>query len=483
MPSRPSGVLRSQVLESLKWATSTRVAAQVVSWAITILVMRLLLPGDYGLFALALVFVGLFGLVSEIGLSASIVQSESISLHELRRIFGALLLVNAGFCVATLLIAYWAARFFAEPQLEPVMQVLGLAFLVAPFGVIPAALLERELRFRERSLVELSAALTTSVLVLCLAYRGWGVWALVAGNVFQSSWRTVALNRVRPFLHWPSFAFDRREPLFAFGRDVLIARLLWFYYGQLDVFLAGKLLGKEALGIYSVSMHIASIPVQRVSVIVNQVALSAFAQAKRDAGPIDYLVLKAIRTMSFIAFPVLWGISSISHELVSLALGPAWDTAAPILALVSLSMPLRMLGEVVKSALQSVGRADLVVRNNAVTAIVMPLAFAVGLQFGLVGLALTWVVVYPLVFVQNLARAGPVLGVRAREMLSAMARPAIISAAMYAAVALARTAADAGSGVMLAVLIGVGAATYALMSVAANRDGVREMLDFAARGR
>ncbi len=472
---------RAQVLAGLRWAVVTRFLAQLVTWSITILVMRLLSPGDYGLLSLATIFTGVLELINEIGLSTSIVQSKSIRLPQLRQIFGAVLVTNVAACILTaLVLAPIAAHFFAEPELAPVMQALGLAFLPVAFTIIPTALLERDMKFRGRSVVDFTAMVAAGVLVLCLAYRGFGVWALVWGYLLQVVWRAVAFNIIHPFGHLPSFFFDRSDPMFSFGRDVFVARLLWFFYVRADAFIAGKLLGKDALGLYSVSMHIASLPVDRVSVVVNQIAVAAFSRVHREASDIGYHMLRSMRALSFFAFPVLWGISSVSEELIRVFLGKTWEPAAPLLGLLCFIMPLRILGELIKSALQSIGRARSALSNTLLAAVIMPIAFYVGCLFSVKGLAFAWLLIYPLVFLANLANSAAHLKLRFLEMVSAMTRPALISAVMFSAVALSRNYLAGTPLQNLLCLVIVGVLTYFLLSFFANREGTVEMWDLVA---
>jgi O-antigen/teichoic acid export membrane protein len=440
--------------------------------------MRLLSPADYGLLAIATIFTGVLELVNEIGLSTGIVQSASIRPQQLRQIFGAVILANLAACFLTaVVLAPLAARFFGEPDLVPVMEILALAFLPVAFTIIPAALLERDMQFRARSIVDFTAMAAAGVLVLWLAYHEFGVWALVWGYCFQVLWRAAGLNLLRPYLHPPSFRFDRTDPLFGFGRDVFVARLLWFFYIRADAFIAGKLLGKEALGLYSVSMHIASLPLDRISVVVNQLALAAFSRVHRESSDVSYHTLKAIRVMSFVAFPALWGIAGVSRDLVAGVLGQTWEPAAPLLGLLCLIMPLRMLGELMKSALQSIGHARTALGNTALAAVIMPIAFYLGCQFGVMGLALAWLLIYPLVFLANVAYSAPHLKLRFTEELSAMREPAWISGVMFGVAALARQAISGTPLQNLICLIFLGALTYVALSFFANREGTRETWD------
>ncbi len=218
-------------------------------------------------------------MVSEIGLQDAVVQAKDLSTEELRSVFGAVILVNVAVAaVIAVLLAPLAATFFSEPRLREVMQVLSLQFLISSLIVIPTAMLERKLAYRGRSVGQVAATLIGSLTTLALAYSGAGVWALVGGSLSKALVEAVILNSISPFLELPAFAFSTVRHLIGYGLKVALTRLLWFVYSQADTFIIGKVLGQSPLGLYSVGMHLASLPAQRVSQVVNQMAFPAFSR-------------------------------------------------------------------------------------------------------------------------------------------------------------------------------------------------------------
>lgn len=475
--------LRSQVLAGLFWTGGARLLSQILTWAITIVVIRLLNPGDYGLLAMATVFMSFLALLAEAGLGAALIQAPEVDDLKLRRIFGAVILIDAALFLLQFVAAPAIAHFFAEERLVPIIRVLAFQFLLMIFTVIPLALLSRRLDFKRQSMIDLASAVCGSLSTLGLALGGYGVWALVIGSLVAAGIRSLAINVVSPFLKWPDFSLRDLRDVMAFGRQVTAARLLWFMYSQADILIAGKLLGKELLGFYSVSMHLASLPVQKISSILNQVAFPAFARAQHDTKRSASYLLKAVRILSFVAFPVLWGVSSISPELIVILLGPKWGLAILPLQILALIMPLRMMSGIVFTATDGMGRPDVSVNNLIVANLVMVPAFAVGSNWGLVGLSVAWGCVYPVVVLANLARALPVINLKVRDVLSAMASPALSALGMYGAVFLARRYAfPVEQGVFqLLALVGVGVVAYALLSAAINMKVCKEILELRGR--
>jgi O-antigen/teichoic acid export membrane protein len=471
--------LRQKVLSGLIWTGSARVLGQIFTWAITIVVIRLLSPTDYGLLAMATVFVSFLILMSEAGLGAALVQAPELDDLKLRGIFGAVILVHSALFLLLVAAAPAIAQFFEEDHLVLLIRILALQLLIAMFGVIPSALLTRVLDFRRLSIINLTGVLCGSLSTLGLALSGYGVWALVIGSLITSLWNTVAINVMSPYLKWPDFSMRGAVRLIAFGSQVTAARALWLVYSQADVFIAGKLLGTELLGFYSVSMHFASLPVQRLSGILNQVALPAFARSQDNPAAVSQNLLKALRVLGFVGFPILWGISSIAPEIVAVLLGPKWQAVVVPLQLLPLVMPLSLVSPFLNTAFQGIGRSGVVFMNVLTACLVMLPAFWIGAHWGLFGLCIAWVLGFPLVLGVNLWRMLPLVALKLRDALSALAPAALTGAGMYAAVSFARHfAADRlDAPFLMALLIGIGAASYAGLAWIANRAAVHDIAE------
>lgn len=478
--------VRNQFLSGLKWTALGRVATQVVTWFITIYVMRLVAPEDYGLMALASIFSAFFGLVAEIGLGSALVRMKDVSPSQLRQIQGIVVLSNTVvFGLMAAAVAPFAAAFFDDQRLQLVIRVIALQFLASAFSVVPAAMLAREMAFRARAVVDFVSSLGGALLTLWLAYLGYGVFALAWGSVTSALLRTLGLNRLSPFHELPLFRFSGCGELFHFGRNVAQSQFIWFFYTQADSFIVGKLLGKHELGIYSVSMELASLPAARVSAILNQLAAPTLAKVSREGTSVAPYMIKGFRILGLFAFPVLWGISSVSPELIRVLIGETWRESVVPLSLLCLMMPLRILSVYLSAGVQAVGRADIAFRNICTTAVTMCIAFVVACRFGLVALSLTWVTVFPVVFWANLTRATPHLDLTNRDLTTAVLPSLVASSAMYACVAFVRTVLPWTPPTNLVMLVLTGVATYVTASFAINRRGIMETIDliFSSRSR
>ena len=474
---------RQQVLSGLYWTGGARLAGQLLSWAITLVVIRLLSPADYGLIAMAMVFASFLTLLGEAGLGAALVQAPKVSAGALRGIFAAVILVDGALFCVQYAAAPAVAWFFEEERLIAIIRVLGAQLVLSIFSIIPRSLLMREMDFKRPSLIELGSNVCGSIVILVLVLTGHGVWSIVLGNIATQAFSTVAFNVVSPYLKWPDFSMRDARGLLTFGGQYMVSRMLWFFYSQADIFIAGKALGREALGFYSVAMHVASLPVQKISAVLNNVAFPAFAQAQQDREAVRQYLAKSVRLLSVVSFPVLWGISSVAPELVTVAFGAKWQPAVLPLQTLSLIMPLTLLSPFFNAAYQGLGFGGIVLRNVLTATVLMPIAFLVGIQWGLEGLALAWIIGFPAVFLVNLSRMLPLLGLTVWSIFASMAPALLSSAVMYGAVAGAREllASRLSDPVLMASLVVIGVAVYAIMAVSVNRKTLGEILELRPR--
>ncbi len=470
--------LRKKVLFGLGWSAGAKFLGQLINWTVTIIVIRILTPADYGLMGMAWVFIGFLALLNELGLGAALIQKQELDERKLRQTFGMLLLINFCLFLILLLIAPLIGSFFHEPRVVPIVRLLSIQFIMMPLAIIPQSLLTREMDFKKMSIVEFIAAISGSGITLWLALNGWEIWSLVWGSMTIIIIRTAGLNVVSPYIHIPIFSIKGMAQTITFGGYVTISRILWFFYTQADIFIIGRILGKEMLGFYSVAMNLASLPMEKVSGIINQVAFPAFSSIQNDSQKAASHFLKSVRIMSFLAFPVLWGISSIAPELVAILLGDKWNLAVVPFQLLSLVIPIRMISGLMSPVTMGLGRPDIDFFNLLFASVVMPVGIIIGIHWGLLGVCLAWVILYPLVFLRFLSRVVTVLQIRTLDVLIAMVKPVLVAFVMYVAIMGIKMffGTDVKSIGQLVLLIIEGAVVYTGLIIIVNRNGFREVL-------
>ncbi len=342
---------------------------------------------------------------------------------------------------------------------------------IESIAAIPSVLLRRELNFKVISLIDFVAALIGSFAVLTLALEGFGVWSLVLGSLIKSTVNTLGLLFATGFRTVPLFRFFGLAGIFSFGAKVSGSGIIWYFSQNIDVALVGKLLGGQALGLYSVANNLAFIPVTKVMQLAQQVAFAGYARVQNDREIVNKYLLKSMRLASFIFFPACWGMSAITADLVDVALGPKWHPAIPVLQIVALGVPYRAATLVMLPLVNGIGRPEVTLKNTLTTAAVVPAALLFGVHWGLIGLCIGSVVGLLVAVTINAYRTIVTVGASYGELLAACS-PSIVSAAvMYAAVAGAQVLllAEWRAIDRLIALVSIGVVVYAAMTLALNR--------------
>jgi teichuronic acid exporter len=470
--------IKAEVLSALRWSAAGRLAGQLGSWAITIYVIRILNPADYGLMGMASVLIGFATLFNELGVMPALIQSTHLNDQLIRQLLG--------FVITSTILMFWVlflaapalSAFFDEPRLTPVTRVLALTMVIGGISAVPNALLERDLRFRGISLVEFLSMLLGSLTTLVLAIQGFGVWSLVISNIVSTLIKTIGTLIVSRFRLSPVFALKGLRSMFVFGANITGARVLWYVNSSADVALIGKLLGEQALGVYSVAFQLATLPVSKVFGILNRVAFPAYARLQHDRRQTTDYFVTSVRLSWFVFCPVLWGMSSVSHEFVEVFMGRNWEDAGIVLALVPLIVPFRVISLLMAPLTDGLGRPDIGLRNHVTFTVLIPLAILIGTFWDLTGVCIALIISSILALLINFRRSLGLLEVRPATLFGAIAPTTIAAAAMYACVWLARTfvLADAAASWRLCASIATGVLVYSAMTLIINRGALRQCL-------
>ena len=430
--------MRRTVVVSLLWQGSASLVSQVISWLATLVVIRLLSPGDYGLMAMAGLPISLLMLIGDLGIGPAVVQASTLKRSQLVGLSSVAL--SAYVCGALIAFASapLAAAFFGEPMLVPVIRVLSLSFVFAGVYAVPQALVLRTLEFDRKAKIDVLATLVSSIVALTLALRGWGVWSLVAGVVAIHAIKAIAFQIVRPclFLRLPSLALVR--DMVHFGGLVTLDRILWFGYSNLDVAIAGRALGGVLVGVYSVALSLASIPIDKVMSIVTQVSFSAFSRTQNDRDAARHGMLEALAAVSLLAFPTFCGMALVAPEALLVFVGPKWSDAVVPFQILCLLFPFRALSVLFPPALFGMGRPRVAVENNAITLVSVAVALIVGVQWGIIGLCVGWLVGYVPVFCMTAYRSLSSLDIPVKQAVGVMRLPVAATVAMSVGVLGAR---------------------------------------------
>jgi len=412
-----------KVIKGFLWVGSGTFLGQCISWVSTIIVIRLLLPSDYGLMAMAVTFISVLTIFSNLGVNAIIIQAEKINEKEIRQIFGFAIVCSFIFWLFAFLMAPVIAGFYNEKNLTLIIRVISVNFFIFPFYQIPQGLLLREMNFKASTKVNFLAQVGTSLLSVIMALQGFGVWTLVVALIANNVIKLVSFNLTHFTIKKPIFNFKGVEKYMKFGLIITGERLLYYLYTQVDNIIIGKFLGNNILGIYSVALNLASIPMEKVLPIVTQVSFTSYSRIQDDLERIKRNILRSIRAVAFLTFPIFFGMVGVAPEGIMLILGPRWEIIIIPFQLLCFILPLKAISPILPPAVFAINRPMVNLTNMAISCIVMAIAFLVGVQWGVIGVCFAWVIVYPFVFIVTIRRCFKVLRLQLKLFLSEVKVP------------------------------------------------------------
>jgi len=421
---------KQKVLKAFLWLGTGTFIGQLIAWCSTIIVIRLLEPADYGLMAMAGTIIALLTILSELGVGAAVIQAKTLSNIQIKQLFGLIIVLCVIGLLSTILLAPYIALFFNEPKLTLLIKVLSVNFLMIALFTIPMSLLVRNMNFKSKAKVDISAQVGGSVVTLIMAFNGMGVWSLIGGLISIHVVKVVGYNIAVKEFTLPSFRLNESIKLAKYGFVMAGNRILFYVFTQADKIIGGKILGDVFLGFYTVALTLASIPAEKILPIVTQITFASYSRIQDEQHRINRNILKTIRVMALFGFPLFFGMTAVAPEAIPILLGDKWFPAIIPFQLLCLIMPLKSLSFIFPPAVFAIDKAKVILVNMVIASVVMVIAFSVGAQWGLIGLSLAWAIVYPIVFTITTLRSLNALQLPFRKVLNEISFPVISSIVM-----------------------------------------------------
>lgn len=477
MGERRASSLAAQVRTAVIWRSGSQIGTQIVSWASTLVVIRVLAPQDYGLFAMAQVMLVLLNTMNGYGLASALIREEEVTEERLRQTLGMLMLLNGGLALVQFVAAPLVALWFEQPLVANLLRVQSLLYLAIPFTALPHAILSRRMDFRRPAQVRLVAAIAGAGTALTGALSGWGVWTLVSAPLVMIVTEAIGMTRAARAPIRPSFRFAGAGHIAGFGGVMTATQLFWFVQSQADVMIAGRVLDPHSLGVYTTGLFLAQLLAAKFVPPINEVAYAAYARQPELGAT---ALLATIRLVMLVALPAYAGLAVVSPVLVPVLLGQQWLEIVPLLPILATAMAMMTLQILFAPATNARGVPLAALRITMIGSVVMPVAYYIGSSWGVTGFAWGWVGGMAVLTTATVTLSGPIIGLRADGLLRALAPPLAASLAMAGGVWLVlRGLPDMADWLVLGIAVPIGVALYlgALNIIAPER--LAEALNFA----
>lgn len=384
--------MESKIISSLLWKLLERGGTQGIQFIVQIILARLLLPEVYGTVALVTVFINLAQVFVQSGLGTALIQKKEAEDVDFTSVFFVSLGLSAVLYVLLFVFAPVIAGFYRNTELIPVLRVLGLVLFFGAVNGIQNAWVSRNMLFKTLFKSSLGALAISGTAGIVAAYMGLGVWALVIQQLVNQAcitvimWFTVKWRPIR------TFSFQRVKALFSFGYKLLISALIDTMYRELRTLVIGRFFASSLLGFYNRGEQFPKLIMSNIDGSIQTVMLPAMSAHQDDKEHVKAMMRRAIKTSSFIMFPMMVGMAVVAEPMVRLLLTDKWLPAVPFLQVFCFSYMLWPIHTANLQAINALGRSDIFLKLEIIKKVAGTVILMISVPMGVFAIALGGVV-------------------------------------------------------------------------------------------
>ncbi len=376
---------------------------KILMQLVSIFVLARILPADdFGLMALAGTAISFASMMRDMGTGAALIQKHELSLDLKNAVFVFNALIGISLSIIIIVISPLLSIVFKEPRLVDVLIILAPIFTLISLGAVPQALLERDSLFKHIARIELFSGFCGLTAAIIIAWRGGGVYALVAQSVISGTFATILLWIVSPWRPRFEFKLTPLKEIFEFSGNIFLFGVVNYFHRNADSMLIGRFLGVGDLGFYNIAYRILLFPLQNITLVISRSTFPAYCRNQHNPELIGKHYLATLEIIAFITAPLMALIWALREPMITLFLGERWLPAATVLAWLAPVGFFQSMVSTSGSVLNSIGRSD-VLRNLGLIGVpFLTLSFVIGLPWGIEGVAAAYCIanlfwVYPVI--------------------------------------------------------------------------------------
>ena len=373
---------RSQALSGLMWRFLERFGAQGVTFVVSIILARLLDPEVYGIVAIVTVFTAILEVFIDSGLGNALIQKKDADDLDFSSVFFFNLLMCTVLYLLLFTVAPVIARFYKMPLLTPVIRVMSLTVIISGVKNVQQAYVSKHLLFKRFFFATLGGTLGAAILGIWMAYKGYGVWALVAQGLFNAAVDTLILWITVKWRPKMMFSFERFKGLFSFGWKLLVSQLIDTVYNNLRQLIIGKLYNADNLAYYNRGYMLPNVFVVNVNTAIDSVLFPVMSNAQDSVESVRAMTRRSIQVSSYVMWPIMLGIAAVSKPLVAVLLTEKWLPCVPYVIIFCISYAFLPMETANLNAIKALGRSDIFLRLTVIKKIIGFIILVATMWFG-----------------------------------------------------------------------------------------------------
>lgn len=458
LPDAPSAQpsLAATLMRGTLWSVGMRWSLRLMGLVSTLIVARLLSPADFGLVAMASLVMGLVETFLDADAANALLRTPNASKQFADSAWTIKVIQSAIVALAVAIAAPFAAEYFNEPRVAPVIWASIISILFSGFGSVGPLMARKELNFSLEVKVMLISRVATLVATIALALAWHSYWALVVGGLVGQVVGFIAGYRLHPYR--PRFTFSHARELWGFSQWMLVSGIGIFFARKLDGFVVGRVGTAQSLGIYNIAMEIGQMVTMELGAPLNRALLPVLSTLHGEPQRMRDALMKTVAAVNTVTLPAGIGLALVSNLIVPVVLGRAWVAAIPFLALFSVIGAVRFVIGPYYTLFMTLGLSRTLAFMSWLELVLFAALAAVFWSRGIEGIAyarLGSTILIVIVWLELGRRHGLHLG----SLIRAIARPAIGCGLMALALWLAPLP-NWNDVILLAARIAIGGTVY-----------------------
>lgn len=400
--------LKKQAISGVIWTFAQQFSVQLINFIVQIILARLLMPKDFGLIAMLIVFISIGQKLMDGGMTSSLIRTKNPDQLDYSTVFITNFIVSVGIYLIIFFIAPYVASFYNQIVLKDILRVYALSFVINSFVAVPIAKLTKEMNFKTQMKMQVPSTIIGALVGIIMAYMGYGVWSLVWLNIIQT---LVFAIQNWLFIKWrPSLVFNKRRFRyhFNFGYKMTLSGLLDSVYNDAYRIVIGKFFSPASVGYFNQAETMRSFPVNQLATVMGKVTFPMFANIKDDK-QLKSVYKKTMKLVFFIVVPMMLILVVTGKELFIFLFGDKWLPAVPYFQILAFASVVKPLTTYNLNILKVKGRSDLFLKLEVYKKIIGVIAIILAIPYGIMGLVISFTIVYYLMNFLNMIISGKLI--------------------------------------------------------------------------
>ncbi len=361
-----NSTFKAKMVANLIWRFAERCGAQGVAFIVSIVLARLLEPEDYGIISLVTIFISIIQIFVDSGLGNALIQKRVVDDLDYSTVFYCNIILCVVLYLVLFLCAPFIAGFYANTGLTLIIRVLGLTIIISGIKGIQQAYVSREMMFRHFFFATLGGTLGAAAVGIFLAYNGFGVWALIGQQIFNTTVDTIILWSTVKWRPKRRFSFERLRGLFSYGSKLLVSSLINTIYNDLRQLIIGKFYSSADLAFYNRGRQFPKFVVENINSSIDSVLLPVLANNQNNRERMKRMMRRSIMTSSYIMWPFMFGLMAVGENLIHILLTDKWMPALPFLYIFCFVDGMQPIHTANLNAIKAVGESGLFLKMEII---------------------------------------------------------------------------------------------------------------------